>query len=566
MNKKALALDLGIARSTVHNFFSSKPIDRLNFEEICKRLGLDWEDIADIPASEPRTEQVQDTTINDNNFVGREEAIAHLDKLVNEGAKVILIHAKGGIGKTKLACEYLKQFDLLLELWMAKETVNICSAKSIIEEWLRRKFNDEPGQEFSITLERLREHMRDSSKKIGVLIDNLESALDENGKFIKIHRSYIELLRVLADEGVKSVTLITSRDHLHESDIKIKHYPLKGLAVEVWEQFFKNCYIKTDTSVLSKMHNAYGGNAKVMEILSGVIKKDYSNNLEEYWQENQSDLLNDKDLEDLVTNQFERLQQIDHSAYRLLYRLGCYRYQNLPSVTIEGLLCLLWDVPNKQQRRVVKSLQDRSLVECENGEYWLHPVIRSEAIKRLEQICEWKQAHREASFFWSRKFSQLVKSQQVQIKIIDLNQGKTYEETLYILIEYLESFAKEEDYLEEIIVFEIFYHLLCSHSLNSLEELISKTNLLDNSGILFFVQLIFQCVQWRKNLSEAIYDLGKSTYELALIDQREFDFKQSQQRFEYWHRCFKVSQKLMQKALSVAVEFKLDILVNSTNI
>lgn len=47
LTKKALAQELGIARSTVHNFFSSKPVDRLNFEEICQKLGLSWQEIAD---------------------------------------------------------------------------------------------------------------------------------------------------------------------------------------------------------------------------------------------------------------------------------------------------------------------------------------------------------------------------------------------------------------------------------------------------------------------------------------------------------------------------------------
>jgi transcriptional regulator with XRE-family HTH domain len=508
-------------------------------------------------------ESISNMPISTNpDFVGREEAIAHLNNVIKQGVKIILIYAKGGIGKTKLAWEYIQQFDLVLELRMAKETQNICSANSIIEEWLRQKFNEDPGQEFSITLERLRQHLRNSSKRIGVLIDNLEPALDGNGKFIKAHRSYVELLRVLADEGVKSVTLITSRDRLHESSVKIHDYRLKGLAVEVWQEFFNSRYIKTDTSSLSIMHNAYGGNAKVMEILCGIIKEDYSSNLEEYWQENQSELLKDKSLEDLVISQFERLEEIDRDAYRLLYRLGCYRYQTFPSVSIEGLLCLLWDVPESQQWRVVKSLQDRSLVECENREYWLHPMICSEAIKRLKQTFEWRETHEKAASFWSINFSQIVKSEQLKIQMIDLNQVKSYEEYLYLLIDYLELVAKEENYPEEIIAFEIFYHLLCLHNLDSLEELILQTSLSDNSGILFFVQLIFECVEWRKNLSKSIYELGKSTFEIALIDQMEFNFQQSKQGFEYWQRCLEASQKLMRKALSIAVEFKLDRLGN----
>ncbi|MCC2695853.1 DUF4384 domain-containing protein [Nodularia sp. LEGE 04288] len=43
--KKALALELELAASTVNNFFKRKPIYRTNFEEICRFLGLNWQDI-----------------------------------------------------------------------------------------------------------------------------------------------------------------------------------------------------------------------------------------------------------------------------------------------------------------------------------------------------------------------------------------------------------------------------------------------------------------------------------------------------------------------------------------
>ena len=76
LNKKALALELGIARSTVHNFFSGKAVDRFNFEEICKRLGLEWQEIVDMPPSKPETEEIQHTISKNPDFVGREDATA----------------------------------------------------------------------------------------------------------------------------------------------------------------------------------------------------------------------------------------------------------------------------------------------------------------------------------------------------------------------------------------------------------------------------------------------------------------------------------------------------------
>lgn len=173
---------------------------------------------------------------------------------------------------------------------MAKERQNITSVESVIEEWLKRYFDEEPGREFGITLDRLRHKLRDESKKIGILIDNLEPAL-ENGIFIEEHRRYVELLRLLTEQDVHSVTLITSREPLYENS-SVCLYQLNELSIESWHHFFESCNINSgsspldNTSVLSQMHQAYGGNAEAMFVLSGAIQNECQGDLEVYWQEN----------------------------------------------------------------------------------------------------------------------------------------------------------------------------------------------------------------------------------------------------------------------------------------
>jgi len=156
---------------------------------------------------------------------------------------------------------------------------------------------------------------------------------------------------------------------------------------------------------LTNLQNAYGGNAKAMDILCGAILTDHGGDIVAYWKVNQNDLLIERALEDLVVGQFDRLQQLDPDAYNLLCRMGCYRYQDVPTVPIEGLLCLLWDVPENRQRRVVKALQERSLVDCEDGKYWLHPVIRGEAIGRLKDTRDWQESNQNCASFWSQSNS-----------------------------------------------------------------------------------------------------------------------------------------------------------------
>jgi len=339
-------------------------------------------------------------SIPNQNFVGREGAIARLNTHINQGAKIIVIQAAGGVGKTKLAEEYFNSqgFELVIHLQMAKEKENIQLVESVIEGWLKQDFDEEPGREFWEMLRRLKRQLQ--TRKIGVLIDNLEPALDGQGRFIEPHRRYVELLRVLADANVLSVTLITSRDRLCEPDVNVAHYSLPGLDEQAWQQFFMSRHINIDIPTLNAMHKAYGGNAKAMGILFGAIQADFDGDMVGYWRENSVDPLVKTDLKNLVTSQFDRLQELSSEAYQLLCRLGCYRYQDVPTVPTEGLLCLLWDVPEGQRRRVIESLRNRSLVEF-NGGYWLHPMIREEAIARLRASEDWEEANRKAAEFWT---------------------------------------------------------------------------------------------------------------------------------------------------------------------
>lgn len=402
------------SRQPITKFFTGKPVKRSIFIEICFKLGLEWQEIAALPkdatsekeqensstynalVQEMRShsaavlqpqESTQEGTVSKNtDFVGREEAIADLDKLVNEGAKVILIQAEGGVGKTTLTRKWFEHQGLkVLELSVGTTPQTIYPAEDWVRQKLQDDFKENPELNFRSMLEQLKSKLQ--AQRIGLLVDNLEPALT-NGEFIEPHRSYyLELLRVLAHQSVQSITLVTSRESLHESEViglqTFHAYSLHGLKKKAWEKYFDSQKISIDINALSEMHRAYGGNALAMSLLSSDIRKESQGNLEGYWQQNCDDLLRHRAIENLVQRQLNKLREDNLQAHELLCRLGAYPNQDIPSIPKVWLLCLLWDIPEKRRQRVIDAVCARSLVKVSDDGYYLHPVIRTEARDRL---------------------------------------------------------------------------------------------------------------------------------------------------------------------------------------
>jgi plasmid maintenance system antidote protein VapI len=350
-------------------------------------------EVQNVPIAEnlaPEALQFETKAVIDPEFVGREEAILALWNLVDGGAKLIEIQAAGGIGKTTLAEEFVKQateklnFEAFISIAICLRQEDAMSAEGLIEELLR-KLGEDSSPEFGRSLTRLDQVLR--QKRVLLLIDNLEPTLDGDGKFIPELRGYADVFKRLSSHSVRSLTITTTREQMFESSFNIKRLSLDLLTAQAWKDYFDSQKVMITVSTLETVHRIHGGNAKAMRTLCGEVQeeKDYNLDFEKFWEIHGQDLPHSKELQVLISEQFDRLRNISPLQYTLLVRMGCYRYQDIATIEEAGLFALLWEVEDKAEcRQIIESLKKRDLIEKSQQEFYLHPVIREEALKRLK--------------------------------------------------------------------------------------------------------------------------------------------------------------------------------------
>jgi tetratricopeptide (TPR) repeat protein len=296
----------------------------------------------------------------------------------------------------------------VIRLEMGLESGNVTPAEEKVSQILRKEFDEEPSRDFQTNLEILKEKLSDKLRPIGVLIDNLEPALDANFRFLEKLRGYEDLLRILGDRDVCSFTLITSRRSLIVQRVKVHEYSLQGLDIEAWREYFHDCENGANSEDLEQMRDAYNGNAKAMEILHGAITNSerFDGNIAAYWNRNKDALLADSELETLILVEMDWLRDNQLDAYNLLCRIGCYRYQDVKTIPFDGLVCLLWDVDESQKTIVVGCFSKNSLVSEIKNEYFLHPYVREFAKSRLiKNQIDWEIANHKAANFWTNSIT-----------------------------------------------------------------------------------------------------------------------------------------------------------------
>lgn len=126
-SQRVLAEDVDLALATVSNFLTGKPVDYTTFEELCRRLGLDWSEIANLDFEfssqtiDKNTKTLELSNVNEDMsprypsgsvplgspFYIERASLKEIDREIRKSGALVRIKAPREMGKTSLLLRIL---------------------------------------------------------------------------------------------------------------------------------------------------------------------------------------------------------------------------------------------------------------------------------------------------------------------------------------------------------------------------------------------------------------------------------------------------------------------------
>ena len=379
--QRALADDAGLCLTTVSNFLNGKPVDCATFEELCRRLSLDWRKIS-ISNTEIvftplysyekiRKEQTkisnQDwgTAIDISAFYGRNEELTQLESwILQDSCRLVGLFGMGGVGKTTLVIQLTKQIYNQFDYVFWRSVPTVPSFDSMITEMLsfishRRESTPNINQ----LIHYLYEH------RCLIIWDNLDTVLDVD--YIK----YIQLIRIIADTKHQSNLIFTSRDkpvqltELEGWSLSVRSLRLTGSSEIALSLLQSRRLLGTDEQKFELCH-LYSSNPLKVKIVVNTIIDLFNGNIEKFLKQNT--LLVSNYINSLLEQQLNPLSVLE---WQIMYCLATN--QQLTTITdLAPNQNILPTVSKSQLLQAIERLYSRCLIEKEAGKYTLQPVLR----------------------------------------------------------------------------------------------------------------------------------------------------------------------------------------------
>ncbi len=393
-SQQALAEELGLARFTISNFLNGKPIDYLNFVEICHILRLDWQEIADLDNSrlnEVSTKSRQLAHLHQEDlgeapnvsvFYGRTEELAKLEQwIVIDRCRLVALLGMGGIGKTALSVKLAEQIQNEFDYLIWRSLRNAPPVENILVDLIKFLSNQqETDLQDTVNgkVSRLINYLR--SSRCLLVLDNAESILrggDRAGQYREGYEGYGELLRQLGELPHQSCLVLTSREKPKEIALlegqtrPVRSLQLNGLdATDVKSIFTEYGSFSGSEDEWRVVVEYYAGNPLALKIAASAIQEILNGNIPEFIEIylKPGKVLFD-DIRDILDEQFNRLSA---SEKEIMYWLAINR-EPVSDLKLQEDIVL----SGAQQKLIadLASLKRRSLIERGEAGFTLQNVV-----------------------------------------------------------------------------------------------------------------------------------------------------------------------------------------------
>ncbi|MBU7585042.1 MAG: NACHT domain-containing protein [Nostoc sp. TH1S01] len=382
-SQKCLSQDIGLALATISKFLNGKPVDYQIFLEICLKLGLDWQAIAELGNTElPKPASIKSITnishqscdwgeaIDVSVFYGRTTELNHLQQsLVNQHSRIVAILGIGGVGKTALAIRLAQQVQTEFEYVIWRSLRNAPPLEQLLRELV--SFISQQ-QETKAEITHLIHYLRTSHCLL--ILDNWESILqagDYVGQYCPGYEGYGELLKVIGQVSHQSCLLLTSREkpaeiaEMEGLEQAVNSITLKGSS-EVAQALIQARKLSGTEMQKQQLCDRYSNNPLALKIVATSICDLFDGKIDEFLEQ---DTVVFNGIRRLLDKQFQRLSPLEKT---IMYWLA----NNQVWTSISDLHTNIVPAVSKANLLdALESLNRRYLIEKQGSQYAQQPVV-----------------------------------------------------------------------------------------------------------------------------------------------------------------------------------------------
>lgn len=214
-SQRALARSAGLSLATVSNFLTGKPVSYATFEELCRKLNLDWREITtsaeviSTPAPyarkrKPNLNQFLDwgTAIDISAFYGYSQELTQLQSwILQDGCRLLGLFGIGGVGKTTLATQLARQIQDQFDYVFWRSVPTVPYFDSMMTDLLSLFSHNKENQ---LNINQIIYYLR--THRCLIILDHVD--ID--------HLKYMQFIKILAETYHQSCVIFTSREQYQE--------------------------------------------------------------------------------------------------------------------------------------------------------------------------------------------------------------------------------------------------------------------------------------------------------------------------------------------------------------